>query len=321
MTVTDLAEASADGSASRERQQIGREEIAARLIRSSQKASFDPLVEIDWDAPLEPDRPAVPWHRCSLYGTSLWEGMSERQRADLTRHEASSISSVGIWFELILISMLTRHVYDRDPQTKHVQYALTEIADECRHSIMFAKMSEKLGCPAYGPGRKGRALGKFFRATATPLEIFAAALFVEEVLDALQREAVKDEDVQPLVRDVMRIHVVEEARHMRYASEELARQWEGLSAPRRFVSSIRLAISCATAAGRLVHPRAYGAVGLDITEAKATAHENPHWRATLAFASRKVMADFEELGLLDAAPARAIYRRAGLWPDPATAAA
>jgi DNA-binding transcriptional ArsR family regulator len=307
MTITDLGE--------RERRQpVGREELAARLIRSSQKASFDPLAEIDWDAPLDLDRPSVPWHRSSLYGTELWERMTERQRADLTRHEASSISSVGIWFELILISMLTRHVYDRDPQTKHVQYALTEIADECRHSVMFGKMSEKLGCPAYGPGRKGLALGKFFRATANPVEIFAAALFVEEVLDALQREATKDEDVQPLVRDVMRIHVVEEARHMRYAAEELSRQWATLAAPRRYLSSIRLAISCLTAAERLVHPRVYGAVGLDIAEAKAAARANPHWRATIAFASRKVMADFEELGLLDAAPARAIYRRAGLWP-------
>jgi hypothetical protein len=292
---------------------VGREELADRLIRSSQKASFDPLVEIDWDAPLEPGRPGVPWHRCSLYGTALWDRMTEQQRADLTRHEASSISSVGIWFELILISMLTRHVYDRDPQSKHVQYALTEIADECRHSVMFGKMSDKLGCPAYGPGRKGLALGKFFRATANPVEIFASALFVEEVLDTLQREAVKDEDVQPLVRNVMRIHVVEEARHMRYAAEELGRQWENVRGLRRFVSSIRLAIACLTGCERLIHPRAYGAVGLDITEAKAAAAANPHWRATKAWAARKVMADFEEIGLLDAAPARWIYRRAGLW--------
>ncbi len=295
------------------RERVGREALAARLIRSSQKASYDPLVEIDWEAPLESDAPSVPWHRSSLYGTPIWDAMSERQRADLTRHEASSISSVGIWFELILISMLTRHVYEQDPQTQHVQYALTEIADECRHSVMFGKMSDKLGCPAYGPGRKGKALGKFFRATATPSEIFAGALFVEEVLDALQREAVKDEDVQPLVRDVMRIHVVEEARHMRYAAEELGRQWENVHGVRRFVSSVRIAIACVTAAERLVHPRAYGAVGLDISEAKQAAATNPTWRATKAWAARKVMADFEELGLLDVAAARWIYQRAGLW--------
>jgi P-aminobenzoate N-oxygenase AurF len=314
MTATNVAGPATDRSSPQtEREPVGREELAARLIRSSQKASFDPLVEIDWDAPIDAGRPSVPWHRSSLYGTPLWESMSESQRADLTRHEASSISSVGIWFELILISMLTRHVYEQDPKTQHVQYALTEIADECRHSVMFGKMADKLGCPAYGPGRKGKALGKFFRATATPSEIFAGALFVEELLDELQREAVKDEEVEPLVRDVMRIHVVEEARHMRYAAEELARQWENVHGIRRVVSSIRIAIACVTASERLVHPRAYGAVGLHIGEAKAAAKANPKWRATKAWAARKVIADFEDLGLLDVAPARWIYQRAGLW--------
>jgi hypothetical protein len=238
--------------------------------------------------------------------------MSPRQRADLTRHEASSVASVGIWFELILISLLTKHIYELDPQAKHVQYGLTEIADECRHSIMFGMMTEKLGCPAYGPGRKALALGKFFRATASPAELFAGALFVEQVLDSLQREAVKDESVQPLVRDVMRIHVIEEARHMRYASEELARQWAGVKGPGKVLGSIRVAIACLTAADRLIHPRAYGAVGLDVAEAKAVAAQNPKWRETKAWAARKVMADFTEIGLLDAAPARQIYRRAGL---------
>ena len=51
---------------------------------------------------------------------------------------------------------------------------------------------------------------------------------------------------------------------MRYAAEELGRQWENVRGLRRFVSSIRIAIACVTASERLVHPRAYGAVGLDI---------------------------------------------------------
>jgi P-aminobenzoate N-oxygenase AurF len=302
MTVTEVG-----------RQSVSREQIAARLLRSSAKASFDPLVEVDWEAPVDAARPGLPWIRSSLYGTSLWESLSDAQKAELTRHEAASIASVGIWFELILISMLTRHVYEQDAKTNHVQYALTEIADECRHSIMFGKMIDKLGAPAYGPGRKALALGKFFRATASPSEIFAGALFVEEVLDALQREAVKDPDVQPFVREVMHIHVVEEARHMRYASEELARQLAEAKGPRKYVSSIRLAIACVTASERLIHPRAYGAVGLDIGVAKAAAAANPNWQATKAWAARKVIADFEALGLLDAAPARRIYQRAGLW--------
>ena len=46
----------------------------------------------------------------------------------------------------------------------------------------------------------------------------------------MQRLTFPDERVQPLVRGVTRIHVVEEARHVRYAREELRRQM--VTAPR-----------------------------------------------------------------------------------------
>jgi hypothetical protein len=294
---------------------VDREVLAGRLLTSSQRLSYDPLVAIDWDAPLEPGKPAGCWHRSSLYGTPLWERMTEEQRLTLSRHEMASLASVGIWFELILISMLTRHAYDRDAQSQHVQYALTEIADECRHSVMFGKLTEKLGAPAYGPGRAGLALGKWFRATASQPEIFAAALFVEELLDALQREAVEDEAVQPLVREAMRIHTVEEARHMRYAADELTRQWDAYPAARKWMSSVRVSVVCWTAAGRLIHPQVYAAAGLDVGSAVAAAAANPHWRETKIWAARKVMDDFTRRGLLDPAPARRMYAKADLIPS------
>ena len=74
----------------------------------------------------------------SLYDTPLWRKMSEEQRIDLSRHEAASLASLGIWFEIILMQLLVRHIYDKPVTSNHVRYALTEIADECRHSMMFA---------------------------------------------------------------------------------------------------------------------------------------------------------------------------------------
>ena len=50
----------------------------------------------------------------------------------------------------------------------------------------------------------------------------------------MQREAMTDEQVEPLTPAVARLHVTEEARHMRYAREELIRDW-----PRAAVGSGR----------------------------------------------------------------------------------
>lgn len=288
-----------------------RERTATRLLRSSAKHSFDPGVEIDWDAPLVEGAYFAPPYRSSLYGTEMWERLSEEQRIELTKHEVASIASVGIWFETILMQMLIRHAYDRDPTTGHVQYTYTEIGDECRHSVMFARMIEKFGCPAYGTDRMTHTLGRIFKTISNGPLTFGGTLYVEAILDELQRESMADESLQPLVRMVSRIHVVEEARHMSFAKGENARQWTPRSWLDRAYTRLVLALVVYFATTRLVHPRVYAAVGLDPREAHKAAEGNPHWRASRAWAARKAIAYFDELGMIRG-PGRLLWRRAGL---------
>lgn len=290
-----------------------REQTAERLLRTSAKHSHDPLTEIDWEAPLAEGRPFAPPHRASLYGTALWEELDEERRTELTRHETASVASVGIWFECLLIRVLVRHIYDQDPTTKHVQYALTEIGDETRHSVMFARMIDKFGCPAYGPDRVARLLGRSVVLVLRQISGLAGTLFVEEILDALQREAMADESLQPLVRQVSRIHVVEEARHIRYAKQELARQWTAAGPLARAYHRLVLGGAVYLATTRLVHPGAYAAVGLDPRRARRVAARNPHYRRTLAWAAGKVVAELGGLGMIKG-PGRLLWRRAGLLP-------
>src|SRR5690625_2483821 len=68
-----------------------RERSGTSLLRSAASMTYDPVVDIDWDAPLAPDRYYEPPHRCSLYGTALWDAMDESQRIELTKHEVASI--------------------------------------------------------------------------------------------------------------------------------------------------------------------------------------------------------------------------------------
>lgn len=155
--------------------------------------------------------------------------MGEEQRIELSRHEAAALGSLGIWFEIILMQLLVRHIYDKSLTSNHVRYALTEIADECRHSMMFARMIEKGGAPAYPVSRTNHNLARILKTVSTTPGSFACTLLGEEILDWMQRLTFPDERIQPLVRGVTRIHVIEEARHVRYAREELRRQM--LTAP------------------------------------------------------------------------------------------
>jgi hypothetical protein len=281
------------------------------LLAASVAHSYDPAVDVDWDAPLTEGMYFCPPERVSLYGTPLWDQLTEQQRVDLSRHEVASIASVGIWFEAVLMQLLVRYTYDRDPTTPHVQYGLTEVGDECRHSVMFARMIEKLGCPYYPIRRRDHELGRIYKSTAAGPDIWASALVAEEILDALQRECMADGRVQPLVRAVNRIHVVEEARHVRFAHTELVRQWERTPAPLRAVARLLLARTAYTIATSLVHPQVYAAVGLDPRRAHAAARANPQAQATTRWAAGRVVSFCTELGLVEG-PGRLLWRRAHL---------
>jgi hypothetical protein len=288
-----------------------REVTASRLLRASAEHSYDPEVEIDWDAPLTDEHWFVPPHRSSLYGTDLWAGLTERQRITLTRHEVSSIAALGVWFETILMQLLIRAYYHQDPTDAHAQYALTEVADECRHSVMFGRMIAKLETPVYTLGTFNTTLGKWIAATATGPRMYAAILICEEILDALQREASTDERVQPLIRMVSRIHVVEEARHVRFAREELRRQVLAAGPSRLAFDRLVIARAAYLTGARLISPRVYRAVGIDPKVGYQAARTNPNHQETLRWAGRRVVEFLSELDLIGG-PGLALWKRSGL---------
>src|SRR6185312_11711709 len=64
-----------------------RDEFSERLLKGSVKKSYAPIVDIDWDAPLDPDKFFLPPKTVSLYGTPLWDSMSREQQIELSRQE------------------------------------------------------------------------------------------------------------------------------------------------------------------------------------------------------------------------------------------
>ncbi|MEW2356707.1 diiron oxygenase [Spirillospora sp. NPDC029432] len=288
-----------------------REVVAERLLRTSRRHSFDPDTDVRWDAPQDPDVFYAPPRLVSIYETPLWDALDHRRRVELSKREMCSIASFGIWSELMLMQSLVMHAYRRRYDSDHVGYALTEIADECRHSRMFARMVRTCGLRTHRPRALEFQMGKLTGAVYDPMPMFAGTLVVEEFTDAFQRLTFPDESVQPMVRDVTRIHVIEEARHIKYAREELKRLVAKAHPVRRRAAAYGLAQATRVMATQVIHPSCYEAVGIDPRLARRVAARSPHRRATLAWAFRKCTAFFDEVGFLDG-PARGVWRRSGL---------
>ena len=284
------------------------EDVAARLLDSSRQLSFDPETEVDWDEPLDPTLYGISPEWSTLYGTALWDEMSTEQRITLTRHEGSSIMSTGIWFEMILQQMVLRELYATNPGHAEFQFGLTEIADECRHSIMFARAMEKMGIPAYYPKRSAIELARGYKTLATGEGAYGGILVAEEVLDIYQRDLMRDERVLPVIRTTSRIHVVEESRHMTFAREEMKASLVGVSTLRRRRSALLIAVVASVIIDNLVNRDVYAAAGLDVDRAVAAAKGNAHHAAMMRTSSAHLMEFLDECGLLTG-PARRLYAR------------
>ncbi|MCQ6555797.1 diiron oxygenase [Streptomyces sp. C10-9-1] len=287
------------------------EPVARRLLHSAAVLSYDPAVEVDWDTPLDKDFHGASPEWSTLYGTAYWEELTEGQRKELTRQEAASVASTGIWFEMILQQMVLRDIYAKDPTGAEFQWALTEIAEECRHSIMFARGAQKLGAPAYRPRRAVLELGRVFKTLAFGEAAYAAILVAEEVLDVMQRDWMRDERVVPFVRTINNIHVVEESRHMKFARDETRKRLRGAGRVRRQVNALVVAAASYFIVTSMVNRAVYAQAGLDGGRALAEARANEHHKAMLRSSCSGLMDFLASAGLLTR-PALAFYQRAHL---------
>lgn len=311
MTATLSTPMPTDGTGQSGKKPVDRQALSTRLLGSAGKKSYDPVVDIDWAAPIPDELYGLSPEWSTLYGTPLWDRLTEEQRVTLTIHEYCSISGVGIWFECLLMQLVLKDIYGDDPAQPHVQWALTEIADECRHSVMFARTAEKFGAPSYQPPAGILKLGKAFVARFDGPAAYAAILVAEEILDIFQRDLMKDERVQPLTRATSQIHVVEEARHMRFAREEIARRTPELSTWQLRRHRTAAASVAAIVADNLVQPEVYASVGLDPKEAKAVARANTHYGDKLRGSATGLVAFLRDVGLVGGA-SELLWKRAKL---------
>jgi hypothetical protein len=288
-----------------------RDTVARRLLDSAETLSYDPVEEVDWDTPLDTSYHGASPEWSTLYGTEYWDEMTPEQQRELTRHEAASVASTGIWFEMILQQMMLRDFYAKDPAEANFQWALTEIADECRHSIMFGRGAAKLGAPAYRPRRTVIELGRAFKTLAGGEAAYAAILVAEEVLDVMQRDWMRDERVVPFVRTINNIHVVEESRHMKFARQETRERLKGAGRLRKQFNAFVVAGAAYFIVTSMVNRKVYVDAGLDAERALREARANEHHKSMVRSSCAGLMQFLDSAGLLTR-PSTWFYKRANL---------
>jgi hypothetical protein len=290
-----------------------REEFSDRLLKGSVKRSYTPIVDIDWDAPLDPDKFFLPPKTVSLYGTPLWDNMNREQRIELSRQEFVNTLSAGIWFENILNQALLRKMMHQDPTARATHYELTELGDETRHMIMFGKAIERVGAKPVRPRLYQRIIINALPFTFRGPLLWVAALIGEEIFDSLQRQMMEDDELQPMVQRLMRIHVTEEARHIQFARDGLRKRAPNMRRiPRVFVANVN-GVGGLFFRHLFTNRVPYRRAGLDPRVARRVARGSPTRREVQVIGFAPLAAFLEEVGLMGPI-ARRMWRRSGFLP-------
>ena len=290
-----------------------RQEFAERLLKGSVKKSYAPVVDLDWDAPLDPDKFFLPPESVSLYGTPMWDAMTREEQIELSRQELVNTLSAGIWFENILNQALLRKVMHQDPTSRATHYELTELGDETRHMVMFGKAIEHVGAKPVQPRWYQRVIINALPLGFKGSVLWVAALIGEEIFDSLQRQMMDDPELQPMVQRLMRIHVTEEARHIQFARDGLRKRAPNMRRLNRlWVSSVN-GLGGFFFRYLFTNKVPYHRVGLDARRAQRIARTSPHRHEVQVAGFAPLAAFLEEVGLMGPI-ARRMWRRTGFLP-------
>ncbi len=276
-----------------------REEFSERLLKGSVKKSYEPVVDIDWDAPLDPDKFFLPPRLVSLYGTPMWDEMTREQQIELSRQELVNTLSAGIWFENMLNQSLLRTILHEDPTSRSTHYKLTELGDETRHMVMFGKAIERVGAKPVQPKRFHRYI-----INALPLAfqrgsmLWVAALIGEEIFDSLQRQMMDDPELQPIIQRLMRIHVTEEARHIQFARDGARKRVAEMPRLNRWFMANINGLGGYFFNYLFSKPVPYARAGLDPKRARKTARTSAHRREIQIAGFAPLAAFLTEVGLM-----------------------
>jgi len=221
------------------------EEKLQTLSEGSVRLSFNAFKDIPWD---DPAYAVVPgddrWILPSvdpLGGHAWYQALPRERQIEIGMARMANIAKVGWQFENVLIKGVMEYLMDVPNGSPEFRYLMHEVTEETHHIQMFQELVNRIGADVPGAAVWFRAVQSVLPVFGRllPEVFFTGVLAGEEPIDHLQKAILRSgEDLHPLMVRIMQIHVAEEARHISFAHEYLARKVPTLSRPRKALLSV-----------------------------------------------------------------------------------
>jgi hypothetical protein len=306
-------------------------DLIRRLSHQSVVKHFDAYADIDWDNPeyridhddsrweLEPDDVlgATEWYRSQPAGI----------RSRIGLRMLANFMKIGVVFEYVLKRGLLDFASRLPTGSPEFRYCYHETIEEAQHSLMFQEFINRTGFNLPGLNGLERRCADFVvrYARKFPELFFLFVLAGEDPIDYVQRRSLRKnrDDIHPLFRRIMQIHVTEEARHMSFARHTLRNRVPELSSSRRWRLGLCVPIILGVM-GRMMmeaSPQIAREYNIPREVVDGAYRKSPIHSARIHEASTKLFGLCDELGLINRWSIR-LWRMMRILPEaPALAAA
>ncbi|MGJ9423489.1 AurF N-oxygenase family protein [Aeromicrobium sp. CF3.5] len=194
------------------------------LSQASVDRHFDAFRDIAWDHPdFQVDPTDTRWvlPKVDRIGSSQWyqaQPLDQQIRIGMWRQ--ANIMKVGLQFEQILIRGIMQYVFTLPNGSPEFRYLTHEATEECHHTQMFQEGVNRIGVDVPGMPWWMRKVGTVLPwfGSLAPFAFFVGVLAGEEPIDHTQKRILRNaQDMPPVIKRIMQIHVAEEARHISFA--------------------------------------------------------------------------------------------------------
>jgi hypothetical protein len=194
-------------------------ELAARLTRASRKQYWNPYTLFDWPEKLQADAWYMSPELISIYGTDVYNQLSEAQQKRLSLFELGNFFSLVLQGERPLVQGLVDQLHSKSTELPVTEYLHHFVDEENKHMVMFGEFCKRYVGKVY-PEKKITIERKYAKGEEQVV-FYCKTMVVEEIGDFYNVIMAKDDRVDPFVREINRVHHVDESRHLAFGRRHL----------------------------------------------------------------------------------------------------
>jgi hypothetical protein len=268
-----------------------------RLYENAKRDQWNGTTRLDWSVDVDPERGLVPDPSIAIWGTELWDKLTERERSRL-RHEAITWQLCQFLHGEQGALLVTAQIVDSVPWYEAKQYGATQVMDEARHVEVYRRfVQEKLQHEYPVNSELKKLLDQVLGDSRWDIKFLGMQIIVEGLALAAFG-TIRDTATNPLLRDLTAAVMEDESRHVAFGVLSLREYCQNLPERERLEREDFVYEACVLMRDRITNREVWEAMGLDPEQCIAYADQSELAKQFRYRLFSKIVPNVKSLGLL-----------------------